>query len=334
MNSKKKRIISTKEYSTSTKDIIRLGYTLDEVYDLYIKDCEARGLRPETLRQYHYCMVSFYKFIPHKTLIAEITLDTLQEYQTFCKDIRGNKPRTVYSNMKGIRSFLYWAMSNNYMNSYKIKLPKSEAVPLDMYTQEEITALLKEPIISEIRFSMYMTWVATNIFVFTGCRARTIIDIRIGDVDLENQLLFFRHTKNGKPHVVPLPTHLLPIVKKYIKIRLQNEEQDIDINELPLLCNAYGEQLTVKKLDKYFREYNNSRGVTRTGMHSFRRFYIKSLVLQGVPIPKIMHLVQHSTPNLIAHYSKMYPRDLTADVEEFANSIKQVKGTRLRTKIK
>ena len=65
-------------------------------------------------------------------------------------------------------------------------------------------------------------------------------------------------------------------------------------------------------------------------MHSFRRFYIKSLVLQGVPIPKIMHLVQHSTPNLIAHYSKMYPRDLTEDVETFANSIKPVKGRRLK----
>ena len=311
-------------------NISGINYTIAEVEDLFVKDMKSRQLRPMTIKYYHFVVEYLYKFLPYNTPIREITQGTVQEFIAFLKSRVATG--TVHTNLKGLRTFLYWAMKNNFMNSFKITVPNSERVPLDMYTVEEVQKLIKTPNMINCKFSELMSWTAINLLAFTGMRARTATSMKIGDIDFEGSTIVYRHTKNRKVHTVPLPSQLAIVLKKYIKIRTQGEEAN-NIPSLTLLCNCYGEDITPSNLYKYVQTYNRVKGVQRTGLHAFRRFYIKSLVVQGVPIPKIQHLVQHSNANLVSHYSKMYANDLVEDVEKFANFIKPSKESKKKIKV-
>jgi len=41
-----------------------------------------------------------------------------------------------------------------------------------------------------------------NFFLGTGCRLSTLTSVRIGDIDRENELIAYTHTKNKKAQTV------------------------------------------------------------------------------------------------------------------------------------
>jgi len=56
------------------------GITLDEGFDIFVRSCGVRNLRPATVRHYENTMRSVYKFIEPKTLIKSITKDIVDDF--------------------------------------------------------------------------------------------------------------------------------------------------------------------------------------------------------------------------------------------------------------
>ncbi|MCD2346249.1 tyrosine-type recombinase/integrase [Clostridium guangxiense] len=310
----KKKII-LKNISNQSESIYP-QITIAEVQKEFENDLKERGLRPATFSFYNNVLEALYHFVSYKEPICNITKITISNYIKYCRDIRNNSQNTISTNIRGLRTFLYFAMKNNYMPEFNITVPTPDLTPKKTYEIEEIQKLLVKPNIHQCNFSDYVAYVAINVFVFTGCRLSTAINMKVADIDFENNLVMYKHTKNKKTHCVPLAEELKKVLKKYLSVL---SEQNIK-NEY-LLISCYGEQLTSNKLYTYISNYNKKRGVKMTSIHAFRRFYIKSLVIQGVPIPKIQFLVQHKSPELISLYSKIYSKDLIEDVEEFQKNI-------------
>ncbi|QCH27183.1 tyrosine-type recombinase/integrase [Clostridium tyrobutyricum] len=317
----KKRII-LENISESSK-----LFTISQVQTEFEANLKERGLRPVTLRFYNNIMEAFYKFKDYKEPVSNITESTISDYINYCRNIRNNSQNTVSTNIRGLRTVLYFAMKKGYMDSFKIHVPTPDLTPKTTYSIKEVQRLLNKPNLQHCGFSEYIAYIAVNIFVFTGCRVSTAINIKIADIDLDNNLIYYRHTKNKKPHAVPLPAELRKVLIKHFKL-LENQ----NIKTEYILISAYGEKLNYGKIYRYIHRYNLKRGVSSTSLHAFRRFYIKSLVLQGVPIPKIQFLVQHKTPELITLYTKLYSSDLVDDVQKFTDSIVVKKPQKIRIK--
>ena len=313
-------VISDNMYTLEKQsNVVHRNFSIKEVYEMFLDDMKKRGLSESTIKAQYYIMISFGKFMDLNSPIEYITEDSIIDYINNMNE-RGNSKRTQHTNCKALRTFLYWAMKEGFLEEFRVTVPKAATVKLDAYTKEEIQKLLVEPNLKEIRFSQYVAYVAINFFVYTGCRVGTLVNVLIEDIDFGAKIIRFRHTKNGKEHLIPLSSNLSIVLKKYMKIRIQAVNNG-DIGGLALFCNAYGEKLNSGKIYKYIMEFNRSRGIERTSLHSFRRFYVKSLVVQGVPIPKIQYLVQHSRADLVSHYCKLYSKDLIDDVEAFSNNI-------------
>ncbi|SMC19439.1 integrase/recombinase XerD [Clostridium acidisoli DSM 12555] len=290
--------------------------SISDVQKEFENNLKERRLRPATFSFYNNVLEAFYKFIDYKQAINTVNLKTINDYINYCKTIRNHSDNTISTNMRGLRTFLYFAMDKQYMPKFKISVPAPDMTPKSTYEIEEVQKLLIKPNIRTTNFSEYIAFVAINIFVFTGCRLSTAINMKVDDIDFENNLVIYKHTKNKKPHAIPLAKKLKNVLTEHINIL---KSQQLENNYL--LISAYGEQLTANKLYLYISRYNKKRNVKMTSIHAFRRFYIKSLVLQGVPIPKIQFLVQHKSPELITLYTKLYSKDLIDDVEEFSNNI-------------
>ncbi|AKN32341.1 hypothetical protein Ccar_16310 [Clostridium carboxidivorans P7] len=290
--------------------------TIAKVQEEFENNLKERQLRPATFRFYEEILNVFYKFKNYNDFINTIDQSTIMNFMKYCKTERNNGINTIHTNIRGLRTFLYFAMEKGYLPKFKIKVPSPDLQPKETYSKEDIQKLLLKPNLSKCNFSEYVAYVAVNIFVFTGMRLSTAINLKVEDIDLNNNIIYYRHTKNNKPHIVPLVHNLKEVVNEYLNLL---SSQGV-MNEY-FLITPYGEQLTSNKLYKYISTYNKKRNVEITSIHAFRRFYIKSLVLQNVPIPKIQFLVQHKSPELITLYTKLYTTELVEDVERFSADI-------------
>ena len=75
---------------------------------------------------------------------------------------------------------------------------------------------MKKPNTRTCKFSEYRNWVIINLLLNNGCRAATIRNIKIKDLDLENRVIYLQHTKNKRSQVIPLCESLcIKYVKEY-----------------------------------------------------------------------------------------------------------------------
>ncbi|EKN40109.1 phage integrase family protein [Clostridium botulinum CFSAN001627] len=100
-----------------------------------------------------------------------------------------------------------------------------------------------------------------------------MINIKIQDLDFENDVMIFKHTKNRRGQIIPMSLSLKNVLLEYLQYRQFENEEDW------LFCNSYGEKMNETTLSGNLRAYNRRRGVMRTGIHRFRHTFAKKWIL-------------------------------------------------------
>ena len=120
-------------------------------------------------------------------------------------------------------------------------------------------------------FSVYRCWVLRNFLLGTGQRLSTVSNIKIHDIDFDNNCIVLTKTKNRIQLIIPLSYTLSSVLTEYLKYR-QGEAGDY------LFCNQYGGKLTKSGMESAVRRYNLSRGVSRTSIHVYRHTFAKEWI--------------------------------------------------------
>ena len=106
---------------------------------------------------------------------------------------------------------------SNIFSRYKIQAIKADKSNIETYTEAELELLLKKPNIKKCTFAEDLCWVMTNFLFSTGVRQRSLINIKIKEVDLDNNVVYVTVTKNRKPLIVPLNRTMVDILSDYLK---------------------------------------------------------------------------------------------------------------------
>ncbi|MFT8348693.1 tyrosine-type recombinase/integrase [Clostridium saccharoperbutylacetonicum] len=284
--------------------------TLDRGYDEFIFYCRARNYRPATIQFYDNLMRTVYKFIDPKESIRNLTQNTVDNFIISCKNELNIKDITMNTYLRGFKTILYYFMKLGYMEKFHIALVKYDKPLIETYTEEEVKILLKRPNKKDCSFVEFRNWVICNTLYATGMRCSNIQNIKIGDVDLYNNLLNLTTTKNRRPLVLPITKSLQTILKEYLNIR-EGSEEDY------LFCTAYGEFIKRDSIDSSMRRYNHSRGVKKTGIHRWRHTFAKQWILNHGDIIKLQKILNHSNLDMVRNYVNMFTKDLQKDFEEF-----------------
>lgn len=102
-------------------------------------------------------------------------------------------------------------------------------------------------------------------------RSRSARNVKIKDLDFENDLIYIEVVKNRKGLVIPMSIALKKVLYEYLVIR-KGEKEDY------LFCNLEGEQLTKDALNNIIAKYNRRRGINKTGVHLFRHYYARKYI--------------------------------------------------------
>ena len=292
------------------KIVMKVSITMAETFGDFIMSRKAKGLSDKTITTYKQQFAAVGKHLDTTIPIDELTKQDLEKMISSMRDA-GLAPNSIKSYTRTLKSFFSWCNEQG-ITRLNIPLYKAAETVKETYSDAELAVLLQKPNVRKCTFAEYRSWVIVNLLLNNGCRAATIRNILIRDVDLPNRVIYLRHTKNKKAQVIPLCDALCAVLREYLRIRGGGDDDF-------LFPNESGTQLTENGLRCSIANYNNSRGIQKTSIHLFRHtFARKYLVDCGGNAFTLQRLLGHSTLDMTKHYCNIFDADIAKNYEKFS----------------
>lgn len=285
------------------------GLTFEEGCNKYLEYCRQRNLRQGTINHYRQSYVQFFKFFEPATPIEEIDEDAYKRYVLHLRSTLNNDV-SINSYLRDFITTMHYLMNEGYIQSYKMQAIKVDKSHIETYNEQELQLLLKKPNIKKCSFIEYQAWVMTNFLFSTAVRQRSLMFIKVKDIDFDNNVVYVNVTKNRKPLIVPLNQTMVNILREYLKYR--NHKTDDDY----LFCNVFGQQLVKSTCYHMLYEYNKRRGVETTGIHRYRHTFAKQWILSGGNVVSLSQLLGHSSLEITQNYIHLLVSDVAKQVDE------------------
>lgn len=229
--------------------------SIHNAFEQFQKQNEVKNLSPETIKFYSAKAKTFFLFLEDvEQRIDTITEEDVEDYILYFKEKGTVSDTTINTNLRMVRAFLYWCMERGYMERFPIRMIRADDTIKEPYTADELERLLKAPDKSTCSFAEYRNWVIVNFLLGTGCRASTLINLRIGDVDLSASTVLFQHMKTRNQIVAPLTRRLGRLLEEYLDYRNPSVKNEKDFYHS--VVYAYLVDKIIKKDPYTLEEYN------------------------------------------------------------------------------
>ena len=274
----------------------------------YLDNCRQRNLREGTINHYKQSYVQFAKFFDMNMPVENITSDMYKKYVVYLRSTLQNDV-SINSYLRDLITTLHFLMNEGYVSPFKMQAIKVDRTNVETYSDEELRILLQKPNIKKCSFIEYQSWVMTNFLFCTGVRQRSLMNIRVKDIDFDNSVVFVNVTKNRKPLIVPINQTMTHILTEYLKFRKPKSKEDF------LFCNVFGEQLVKSTCYHMLSEYNKRRGVETTGIHRYRHTFARQWILNGGNVVSLSRLLGHSSLQITQNYINLLVSDVAKEVD-------------------
>ena len=298
-------------------DIVTVG----DAFSAFIRKCKVDNLSEYTIKAYKSKCADFITMLGEDNVVTDIDIEAIEDYVLDLRD-RDITDTTIATIVRHIRAFVYFCQERGYIPHFKVSVPKADKKIKETYSLDELHTLLKsgKPNMKQCSFSEYKTWAFINYLIATGNRLSTALNIKIKDVDFENNTLHLSKTKNRRQQIIPLSASLAVVLKEYLETR-EGDGEDY------LFCNEYGAKASDRTYQQLVRRYNLKRNVNKTSIHCFRHTFAKNWVLANGDIARLKSILGHSSISVTNEYLQMFGQDLQLDFEKF-NPLDNLRGRR------
>lgn len=328
------------------KDVIdKMSSPLWKLEDMFISEQEARRNSPYTIKHYQRTFKKLYQFLAYETAnkaedikamyesdkvpegkdaleyfghllpISALEINDIQKLFGEYLAEEGANEQTILSYFRDFKAIMYYAMDNGWITSYRITVKAKDPDVKQVYSTSEIKKLLVKPDIDN--FTEYRNWVIIKYLLATGNRVQTIVNLKVGDIDLEEGYANINTQKNKTTTRIGLVKQIVRVLEEYIDAY----RTDPDGNRLDdeyLFCNRFGEQLTPGGLQNAIADYNKRRGVTKTSIHLFRHTFAKNWIVSGGDIASLQKMLGQTSIAVVQRYANLYSSDIKEKAQDFA----------------
>mgnify|MGYP001301403323 CR=1 FL=1 len=297
--------------------------TFKELCAEHQRYCKINNLSPVTLNTYKIAETYFIRFVGEDIICKTINQETIDNYKLYLlgTDISAVTVNTYIHNLSPAIKF---GMKRGYINSFiEFKGVHAQEKIKDIYTPEELKILLKKPNVKKRGFAEFRNWAIINFLLATGVRARELRNVKIEDIDFENNVIKLQITKNNKARIVPISTALKSVLTEYLTYRQSKSDDDY------LFSNIFGEQLPRTTLQMSITKYCKKRGIEKYSLHLFRHCFATNYLRAGGNPLTLQRILGHSTLKMVNKYIQMNTRDLQQDIDKF-NPLDNVVRSRIQ----
>lgn len=283
--------------------------TFEQGCNMYLDNCRQRNLREGTINHYKQSYTQFYKYFNPQMPITDMTQDVYKQFVMHLRETLHNDV-SINAYLRDMITTLHFLMNEGYLEHYKMQAIRVDKSHVETYTDDELKLLLEKPNIKKCSFAEYQSWVMTNFLFCTGIRQRSLIFLKVKDIDLDNNIVRVNVTKNRKPLLLPINQTMVNILIEYLKHRQYKTTDDF------LFCNVFGCQLVKSTCYHRLYEYNKRRGVETTGIHRYRHTFAKQWILNGGNVVTLSRLLGHSSLEITQNYINLLVSDVAEQVNE------------------
>ena len=200
-----------------------------EEFEKYIEYKRAQGYYKKNYDKYIYLLLYINKFLDsYKLNEIQITKEMVEDFLVFNKVITQS---TKHGYECALRQFSKFLVLRGYKNIYVqyeciVKEPR-DYIPY-VFSDEEIKKIFT--VIDKQKFkihsleynALYKT--IFRILYCTGIRLGELLDLKIDDVDLNNNIITVTNGKNDVRRILPFKESLAVYIKQYLKVFPNNKE--------------------------------------------------------------------------------------------------------------
>ena len=229
--------------------------------------------------------------------------ESVGEFSSYLKHLNKNKYSKTSINRKitSIRTFLSWAVDNNYFNQNQIKIVnnlKVEKKLPNVLTSSYINRLLDnlpESSEKDIRDKAIL-----ELMYSSGLRVSEVSNLTLNSINKNNSIRVLG--KGSKERVLPMTKRAYVSTKKYIETSRPKFDNDKSKNYLFL--GVRGGQLS----DREIRRIVKFR--TGTFPHSIRHTFATHLLEGGADLRIVQELLGHNDPSTTQIYTHVSKKQL------------------------
>lgn len=273
---------------------------------------EENGLSPNTIAGYKRIVAYFLIFCQEKKYadIYELQINDITE---FIKSLYRNgyfKPTTIGGPLSGLRRFL---SNNEHTKQFLLEVPVHllrERKIIEVYDEKELSSikrLLSGGSLSKRDIAICI------LLLEIGLRGGDICELKLNDIDWNNDVIYIVQDKTGKPLNIPLRSSYGNAIADYIL----HERPDSDSEYLFLRSFAPYEKLKGAGsiyviLDKMEKKAAIKKEGRIIGSRMTRHNAASSMLRAGVPMSDISAALGHKDPNTVLVYLSTDGKSLAA----------------------
>lgn len=247
-----------------------------------------------TIKSYVESLQVFFRFLANKAPEAV----TNQDLEHFEKDfiIAGNYSVASQSQMiNGVKLF-FSNRQNRQLDPEIIERPKKPRKLPDVLSKEEVKMILEAP--QNIKHKAML-----SLIYACGLRRSELLNLRIGDVDAQRQLLHVHQAKGRKDRVVPLSDKIIDLLREYYKAfrpktwLFEGEQK--------------GRQYSANSLRSILKQALKRAGIRKSvTLHTLRHSYATHLLESGTDLRYIQEILGHKSSKTTEIYTHVSKKDI------------------------
>jgi site-specific recombinase XerD len=180
-------------------------------------------------------------------------------------------------------------------DSIKLPRPKKAEKQPDILSINEMQQILNS--IENIKHKSIIA-----LMYSTGMRVSEICNLKISDIDSQNNCIKVKKAKGDVDRVVMLDNSILNLLREYYNSYTPN---------VYLFIGAKGEKYSVRSIQKIIKQAANRCNINKNiSTHSLRHSCFTHLIKQGVDIRSIQKLAGHKNITTTANYLRINDNDV------------------------
>jgi len=256
----------------------------DSMY-FFEQEMKISGLSQKTIKSYLYYVQDCLNFV--KKDIKSVSSADIKDYLEKLKDsgLSASTLNTAYSALQ-----FYFSRILRRKLFYSIpRAKKSKKLP-EVFTKKEVLAITKA--VKNITHKLILALMYSS-----GLRVSEVVNIKVKDLDFDNNLLFVRGGKGSKDRLTIMSKMVADVLYLYIK--------DKSTNDYLFLTNRGG-KYTERTVQKIFQQALFSSNIKKqASCHSLRHSFATHLLENGIDIRYIQELLGHNNIRTTQLYTKV-----------------------------
>ncbi len=277
----------------------------------YLRELEAEGASPHTLRSYRVDLVQFLGFlrqtypgVPEVKLLRRVDPLTVRTFMASLRN-RGLSPGSRARKVAAMRSFFQFCCRRAHLSwnpaalvtTPKLPKPLPSHLTVDQAFRLLATPQGKTPLSLRDRAIL-------ELFYASGIRVGELTGLTVEDIDLGQRLVKVRG-KGNKERIVPIGRPAAEALAAYLAAReMLATPPALPLRRAPLFLNRRGGRLTSRSVERLLEKYLRKSGVGKAiTPHGLRHSFATHLLQAGADLRVIQELLGHARLTTTQRYT-------------------------------